>query len=106
MLVCLWIQSKKALVWGTRVHGEQRVIMLHPVASGCFTKPDTGGQVCQANGREGEGCTGTNDGDSDITVLANTHTYSTHMHKHTPSRVTGMCPRKAGMPGREEAAES
>lgn len=44
MLVCLWIQSKKALVWGTRVHGEQRVIMLHPVASGCFTKPDTGGQ--------------------------------------------------------------
>lgn len=31
-LVCAWIQSKKALVFGgTRVHVEQRVIMLHPV---------------------------------------------------------------------------
>ena len=49
MPVCLWIQSKKALVWGTRVHSKQRVIMLHPVASGCFTEPDTGGQVCEAN---------------------------------------------------------
>ncbi|KAK2907467.1 hypothetical protein Q8A73_008540 [Channa argus] len=45
-------RSKKALVWGTRVHGEQRVITLHPVASGCFTKPDTGGQ---GGGRSGVG---------------------------------------------------
>lgn len=51
--VCLRLQSKEALVWGARVHGEQRVIMLHPVASGRFTKPDMGGQACQAN-RGGE----------------------------------------------------
>lgn len=74
---------RKLLFGGTRVHGEQRVIMLHPVAPGCFTKPDTGGQACQAN-RESErgrvgGSTGTNGGDSDIMVLANTHTY-THTH--------------------------
>lgn len=76
VLVCLWIQSKKARVWGTRVHGEQRVIMLHPVASGCFTKPDTGGQ---GGGRKGGGwwvSKGTNGGDSDIMVLANTHTHT------------------------------
>lgn len=33
------------------------------------------------------------------------HTHTHTLHKHT-IRVTGMCPRKAGMPGREEAADS
>lgn len=35
---------KGSVCLGTRVRGEQRVITLHPVAPGCFTKPDTGGQ--------------------------------------------------------------
>ena len=33
------------MFWGARVHGEQRVIMLLPVAPGRFTQADTGGQA-------------------------------------------------------------
>lgn len=40
---------------GTRVHSKRRVITLHPVASVCFTKPDTGGQACQASRVGGSG---------------------------------------------------
>lgn len=84
VLVCLWIQSMKTLVWGTRVHAEQRVIMLHPLASGCFAKPDTGGQACQA--RVGEMSTGTNGGDILWCLqIHNTHTVHTYTHTHTPS---------------------
>lgn len=36
-------------------------------------------------------------------VLANTQYTHTHIHTHT-IHVTGMCPRKAGMPGREESS--
>lgn len=83
----------KTLVWGTRVHAKQRVIMIHSVASGRFTKSDMGGQACQV--RVGES-TKTNAGD----ILWCFHTHTPEIHT---IHETGMCPRKAGMPGRKAA---
>lgn len=92
-LVCLWIRCEEG---GQEFTANRRVITLHPVASVCLTKPDTGGQACQEQ--------------TAVTVISG----NLQIHKHTHTleqethsiRVTGMCPRKAGMPAKkEEAAE-
>lgn len=67
---------RKRLFWGTRVRGKQRVIMLHPVASGYFTKPDTGGQEGGRARRAGGG------EQTLVTVILWCLQIHTHRHTH------------------------
>lgn len=57
------MKSGKTCFGGTWVQGEDRVIMLYPVASGHFAKADTGGQTCQEQMM------------ATVISLANTHTH-------------------------------